>query len=157
VARREKIKMPRAGIVSADSSSSKQLLTAVTIAKASTASVGKFQDKLPKEKEARGIGVKELIPGIKRKRPTLDTKKEREENLEMVTKILNKRPKIDVEKAISVQKSEARDERNAMDTNDTDKRRGKKSKAKFKGHKKPKGGQGKRKPGKNSSFGRKRR
>lgn len=108
VARAQKIKMPRSGIVSADSASSKQLLTAVTIAKASTASVGKFQDKLPKEKEARGLGVKELIPGLKRKKPEMDPAKEREGNLEIVTKILNKRPKIDEEKAISVQKKEAR-------------------------------------------------
>uniref|UniRef100_A0A336M239 Ribosome biogenesis regulatory protein n=1 Tax=Culicoides sonorensis TaxID=179676 RepID=A0A336M239_CULSO len=158
IARAEKIQLPRAGIVSADAASSKQLLTAVTIAKASTASVGKFQDKLPKEKEARGIGVKELIPGVKRKKPVGDNKKEREQNLELVTKILNKRPKIDVEKAISVQKREARQERENLEhTNVDSKKGGKKSKGKGKGNKKPKGGRGARKPGKNSSFGRKRR
>lgn len=110
IARAQKIDMPRSGLVSEDAATAKDLLVAATIAKASTASVGKFQEKLPKEKEARGIGVRELIPGAtKRKRPQ-DNKTEKSEQLETVTKILNKRPKIDVDKAIQIQKQEAREE-----------------------------------------------
>lgn len=109
IARAQKVQIPRAGFVSEESASAKELHVAATIAKASTASVGKFQDKLPKEKEARGIGVKELIPGSKRKR-TADPKMEKSEQLDVVQKILNKRPKIDVDKAVQIQKREAREE-----------------------------------------------
>lgn len=109
IARAQKVQIPRAGFVSEDSASAKDLHVAATIAKASTASVGKFQDKLPREKEARGIGIKELIPGSKRKR-TMDPKMEKSEQLEVVKKILNKRPKIDEDKAVQIQKREAREE-----------------------------------------------
>lgn len=109
LARAQKIKVPRAGaLVSADSATSKQLLAATTIARSSTASVGKFQEKLSNEKEARG--VKDLIPGKKRKREAMNPAKERDANLEMISSILKKRPKIDAEKAVSVQKKEARHE-----------------------------------------------
>lgn len=85
-------------------------MTAATVAKASTASVGKFQDKLPKEKQARGLGVKELIPGIKRKASHISNSDEKAANLELINSVLNKKPKYDVDKAISVQKREAREE-----------------------------------------------
>lgn len=80
-----------------------QLSTAAIVAKASTASLGKFQDKLPKEKEARGKGVHELIPGKDRKRkaPIPTPQVEKQNNLDLIDKILNKRPKIDMEKAVS--------------------------------------------------------
>jgi regulator of ribosome biosynthesis len=110
IARIKKVDMPRAGLVSEDAASSKDLHVATTIAKASTASVGKFQASLPHEKEARGIGIRELIPGAtKRKRP-LNNKMEKSEQLETVQKILNKKPKIDVEKAVQIQKREAKEE-----------------------------------------------
>lgn len=85
-------------------------MTAATVAKASTASVGKFQDKLPKEKTARGIGVKELIPGSKRKASHIGEQPENIQNLELIKSVLNKRPKFDEDKAISLQKREARNE-----------------------------------------------
>lgn len=110
VARAKKVDVPRAGIVSEEAASAKDLHVATTIAKASTASVGKFQPSLPHEKEARGIGVRELIPGAtKRKRP-INNVAEKSEQLETVQKILNKKPKIDVEKAIQIQKREAKEE-----------------------------------------------
>jgi len=154
IARAQKVQMPRAGFVSEESASAKELHVAATIAKASTASVGKFQDKLPREKEARGIGVKELIPGSKRKR-TADPKMEKSEQLEVVQKILNKRPKIDVDKAVQIQKREAREEREKNPVER--KKKGSKSKhaKKFSG-KKPKGGMGVKKP-KKGGAGRKRR
>lgn len=110
IARIKKVDMPRAGIVSEDAASAKDLHVATTIAKASTASVGKFQASLPHEKAARGIGIRELIPGAtKRKRPSNNVA-EKSEQLEAVQKILNKKPKIDVEKAVQIQKREAKDE-----------------------------------------------
>lgn len=83
---------------------------AATIAKASTASVGKFQEKMSKEKVARGIGVKELIPGAKRKPSHVVDTNEKVANLELINSVLSKRPKIDEDKAITVQKREAREE-----------------------------------------------
>lgn len=85
-------------------------MTASTIAKASTASVGKFQEKLPKEKMARGIGVKELIPGAKRKASHITDGDEKVANLELINSVLNKKSKINDDKAFSVQKREEREE-----------------------------------------------
>jgi len=154
IARAQKVQIPRAGFVTEESASAKELHVAATIAKASTASVGKFQEKLPKEKEARGIGIKELIPGSKRKR-TVDPKMEKSEQLDVVKKILNKRPRIDVDKAVQIQKREAREER---EKNPVEKKKGgsKSKHAKKFSSKKPKGAMGNRKP-KKGGAGRKRR
>lgn len=75
----------------------------MTVAKSSTASVGKFQNKLPKEKEARGIA--DITPGATRKRkmPPVSGTQEKTENLSLVESVLNKKPKIDIEKAVSRQ------------------------------------------------------
>lgn len=108
IVRARKEDVPRSGYLGGEAASSNQLLTAVTVAKASTASVGKFQNKLPKEKEARGIGVKELIPGSKRKASHITEQPEKEVNLDLIKSVLNKKPKIDIEKAISLQKHDER-------------------------------------------------
>ena len=111
IARAKKIQVPRTGIVGPDSASSKELVVAANIAKASTASVGVFQEKLSKDKVARGIGVKELIPGTKKRKIVLPTlAEEKGKNIELISKVLNKKPKIDIEKAIQIQKREAREE-----------------------------------------------
>lgn len=110
IVRARKNEVPRSGYLGPEAASSGQLLTAVTVAKSSTASVGKFQDKLPKEKDARGIGVKELIPGSKRKASHISDHPEKEANLDLIKSVLNKKPKIDIEKAISLQKQDARAE-----------------------------------------------
>lgn len=108
IVRAKKLEVPRTGYLGPEASSAKDLLTASTIAKASTASVGKFQESLPKEKIARGIGVKELIPGSKRKASHVGEVPEKEENLELIKSILNKKPKFDADKAVSLQKREER-------------------------------------------------
>lgn len=87
-----------------------KLLTAATIAKASTASVGKFQEKIAKEKTARGIGVHELIPGAKRKTSHITDSDEKVANLNLINSVLSKKAKIDDDKAFSVQKREEREE-----------------------------------------------
>lgn len=158
IARAKKIQTPRTGFLGPDSASAKQLITAANIAKASTASVGVFQEKLNNDKQARGIGVKELIPGNTKKRTSVSLPRERKRNLDIVNKVLNKKPKIDVEKAISLQKAESRAEREASmaEEGQASKKKGKKgSKGSF-GRKKPKGGQGKRNHSKRA-VGRKRR
>lgn len=108
IVRAKKIDAPRAGYLGPEVADSKTLRTVATVAKASTASVGKFQEKLPNEKQARGIGVKELIPGTKRKASHIGGESEKEENLALIKSILNKKPKIDVERAISLQKRDDR-------------------------------------------------
>lgn len=108
IVRAKRQEAPRVGYLGPEAASSTQLLTAATIAKASTASVGKFQEKIAKEKQARGIGVKELIPGSKRKASHLSAVPEKEANLDLIKSVLNKKPKIDVDKAVSLQKRESR-------------------------------------------------
>ncbi|XP_037810100.1 ribosome biogenesis regulatory protein homolog [Lucilia sericata] len=160
IVRAKKEEVPRSGYLGGEAATSGQLLTAVTVAKASTASVGKFQNKLPKEKEARGIGVKELIPGSKRKASHISDQPEKEVNLDLIKSVLNKKPKIDIEKAISLQKQDDRLEREANE--DVGKKGKKNKKGGGKGSrkavgKKPKGGRGQRAPGKKAAIGRKRR
>ncbi|XP_022114034.2 ribosome biogenesis regulatory protein homolog [Pieris rapae] len=161
IARARKVKIPRVGLpITSDKASSTQLATATSVAKASTASLGRFQDKLPKEKDARGKGVHELIPGKERKRklPVPTPAAEKEHNLSIIDRILKKRPKIDMEKAVSkhiheeqMQRSEEKRSMKPM-----------KGKPKGKGNatnfsaKKPKGGKGQRNPNKKNP-GRKRR
>jgi regulator of ribosome biosynthesis len=65
------------------------------VAKKATASLGKFQEKLPKEKPLKKTGKKRQFeplvqsPGI-----------EKNKNLEVLERIMNKKPKINVEKAV---------------------------------------------------------
>lgn len=71
----------------------------MTLAKASTASLGKFQNKLPKEKVAKN--VKDMLPGSrKRKEPPLKSDQEKKKILTIVDNILNKKPKIIMEHAV---------------------------------------------------------
>jgi regulator of ribosome biosynthesis len=73
---------------------------AVSVAKASTASLGKFQRNLPKEKRAKNIGP--LLPsGKKRKLAPPTPVQERKSNLDILDGILNKKPKLDIEKAVN--------------------------------------------------------
>lgn len=99
------------------------------------------------------------MPGKKRKREPITIPGEKKRNMEIVNKVLNKKPKIDMDKAISLQKAEARAERESAPTEEGTKKRkgkgGKGGKGSF-GRKKPKGGQGKRNHSKRA-VGRKRR
>ncbi|CAG9584572.1 unnamed protein product [Danaus chrysippus] len=162
IARSRKVKIPRVGLpITSDKASATQLSTAAVVAKASTASLGKFQDKLPKEQEARGKGVHELIPGKERKRraPVPTPQVEKQNNLNLIDKILSKRPKIDMEKAVSQhihkEQTQRSEEKKSM--------KPAKGKRKVKGNnatnfsaKKPKAGKGQRNMNKKTP-GRKRR
>ncbi|EFA09302.2 ribosome biogenesis regulatory protein homolog [Tribolium castaneum] len=103
VAKAKNVKVPRFGLTNPEVSSAKDLQAAVTVAKSSTASLGKFQDKLPKEKEARGVAA--ITPGATRKRklPPISGQNEKNQNLNLVDEVLNKRPKINIEKAVARQ------------------------------------------------------
>lgn len=101
IAKAKNIKVPRFGLLNPNASSSKDLQAAVTVAKSSTASLGKFQRSLPNEKEARGVSV--ITPGASRKRklPPVSSEKEKEENLNVIDKIIKKKPRLNIEKAVS--------------------------------------------------------
>ncbi|XP_023015633.1 ribosome biogenesis regulatory protein homolog [Leptinotarsa decemlineata] len=152
IAKAKKIKIPRVGVTNSEVSTAKDLQTAVTVAKASTASLGKFQSKLPKEKEARGVA--DITPGVTRKRklPPVSGAEERSENLAIVDTILNKKPKLDIEKAVARHISNEQLERSQEKQSSGNRSSKGKGKA---NSKKPKGGKGQRK-GK-TSGGRKRR
>ncbi|KAJ9580203.1 hypothetical protein L9F63_004146 [Diploptera punctata] len=154
LAKAKNVKVPRVGLASSDKLDSKQLGKAISLAKVSTASVGKFQAGLPKEKRAREIGP--LMPISKKRKMTAPNPiNEKKSNLTLLDKVLNKRPKLDIEKAVNralhidqrVQSGEKKSQRKGGGGGG--KKRGKRSGAKPKGHK------GSRKPGQNT--GRKRR
>ena len=79
---------------------SPQLGEAVSVARASTASLGKFQGSLLKEKRAKNIGA--LLPSNRKRKPAPPTAvEERKSNLNILDNILNKKPKLDIEKAVN--------------------------------------------------------
>ncbi|XP_076257427.1 ribosome biogenesis regulatory protein homolog [Rhynchophorus ferrugineus] len=147
IAKARKIKVPRVGLTNPDVSSAKDLKAAVTVAKASTASLGKFQDKLPKEKDAKGISA--ITPGASRKRklPPASGEDEKKEALTIVNDILNKRPKLDIDRVLT-QRSQSTSSNQKVKSSETTN--------KSKMAKKPKSGKGQKKGGKKSG-GRKRR
>ncbi|PSN57154.1 Ribosome biogenesis regulatory protein [Blattella germanica] len=157
LAKAKKVKIPRVGFPSTDKMSTKQLGKAVSVAKVSTASLGKFQAGLPKEKRAKEVGP--FMPsGKKRKQSHLmSSNQERQTNLDLLDKVLNKRPKLDMEKAVNralhVEQEERSDEKKRTKTGK--KRAGADGKKKNKTGGKPKGGKGNRRP--REKAGRKRR
>lgn len=58
---------------------------------------------MPKEKEARGVSA--ITPGASRKRKAapVPSEQEKAENLDAIDFVLNKKPKIDIEKAVNRQ------------------------------------------------------
>lgn len=83
-------------------------MTAATIARVSTASLGKFQPKLPKEKP-----IKQNAITNKRKRANhalVTPSVEQSTQLKIIDGILSKKPKIDMEKAFNVHIPEHDDE-----------------------------------------------
>lgn len=156
IAKAKNIKVPKTGLLNPDVSSAKELQTAVTVAKSSTASVGKFQNKLPKEKEATNVHT--LVPGGSRKRklPPISGDAEKQESLNLIDSVLNKKPKIHIEKAVAIQLNKEQIDRSEENHSGRPKAgRSGKVKGNAKNAKKPKGRKGLHKgPG---NKGRKRR
>ncbi|KAK6643042.1 hypothetical protein RUM43_004545 [Polyplax serrata] len=99
LAKAKNVNVPRLGFTPTEKPSSTALGAAVTVAKASTASLGKFQKNLPKEKPTRN--VKPLLPGSnKRKLPVPNVQEEVKSNLNLIDNILNKKPKLNIEKVV---------------------------------------------------------
>lgn len=138
IAKARNIKLPRVGLPTKDHfPNSQQLSEAVTIARTSTASVGKFQPKLSKEKDAKGIAKE--VPGMKRKRkaPPLNIAEEKSQNKNLADSILHKKTKILHENYLT---GTAEIKQSATNNNKKKKVTLKHSK----GAKKPKAGKGKR-------------
>ncbi|KAJ1527531.1 hypothetical protein ONE63_007501 [Megalurothrips usitatus] len=154
IAAAHKVKVPRVGMLPAAKVTSKDISRAVTIAKASTASGGKFQAQLPKEKTAKD--VKDVMPvaPYKKRKPLISKAQERKSNIEIVDRILYKKPKLDMEAAVN--KELYRQDAERAEEKKTQKPKAGKG-GKKRGGKRGKGGKGARVKGKNGGAGRKRR
>ncbi|KAK1125379.1 hypothetical protein K0M31_005748 [Melipona bicolor] len=135
IAKAKNIKIPKVGLPTKEHfADSQQLSQAMTIARTSTASLGKFQDRLPKEKDAKGIAKQ--VPGMKRKAEEVprNLQEEKKRNTNLADNILKNNTKI-LREDFSVPKTKpAKAEKN--------KKKGKKAKGKE--IKKPKAGKGER-------------
>nr|XP_015209188.1 PREDICTED: ribosome biogenesis regulatory protein homolog [Lepisosteus oculatus] len=101
IARAQKIKVPGAGLTPASQQSKAELQMAMQVAKTSTASVGKFQDRLPKEKPARNTGKKRKF------QPLIgDFSSEKQKQLDMLKIMDGKKPRLDITKAVNKQMRE---------------------------------------------------
>lgn len=114
IARAQKLKVPGVGLAPTSQQTKAELAKAVSVAKTSTASVGKFQDKLPKEKPQRNTGKRRQF------QPLIgDFAGEKQKHLEMLKVMESKRPRVDITKAVNKQMREE-------DSEASEKRRGKK-------------------------------
>ena len=73
-----------------------QLNRAAHVAKQATASLGKFQAKLPHEKPLKNAGKKRKFDPL-----VIETGKEKQKNMDVLDKILNKKPMLDLEKVVN--------------------------------------------------------
>ncbi|KAF7691630.1 ribosome biogenesis regulatory protein homolog [Silurus meridionalis] len=114
IARSQKLKVPGIGLAPTGHQSKAELAKAVSVAKSSTASVGKFQERLPKEKPQRNTGKKRQF------QPLIgDFAGEKQKHLEMLKVMDSKRPRLDITKAVNKQMREE-------DGEASERRRGKK-------------------------------
>ncbi|KAM4606482.1 ribosome biogenesis regulatory protein homolog [Polymixia lowei] len=101
IARAQKMKVPGVGLTPAAQQSRSDLAKAVSVAKTSTASAGKFQDRLPKEKAPKNTGKKRKFEPV-----IGDFGSEKQKQLDLLKIMDSKRPKIDVTKAVNKQMRE---------------------------------------------------
>jgi len=98
IARSRKVVLPSTGLVPKEKQSKNELHQAMHVAKKATASLGKFQEKLPKEKPLKGNGKKRKFEPVNQEAGIEKTK-----NLEVLEKILRKKPKMNLEKAVGTE------------------------------------------------------
>ncbi|KAM4534340.1 ribosome biogenesis regulatory protein homolog [Odontesthes bonariensis] len=148
IARAQKIKVPGVGLLPKAQQSKDELTRAVSVAKTSTASVGRFQDRLPKEKPPKNMGKKRKFEPL-----IGDFSNERQKQLELLKTINSKKPKLDITKAVNTQmREDDRDEAAAR----RKKGAGKKGrKGNMAGKPKGKGGKGKGGKGGKAAGGKK--
>ncbi|XP_027025411.2 ribosome biogenesis regulatory protein homolog isoform X1 [Tachysurus fulvidraco] len=138
IARAQKLKVPGVGLAPTSQQSKTELAKAVSIAKSATASLGKFQERLPKEKPQRNTGKKRQF------QPLIgDFAGEKQKHLDMLKVMDSKRPRLDVTKAVNKQMREE-------DSESSERRKGKKGRrgtAPGKGRRNAPSGKGKGKGG----------
>uniref|UniRef100_A0A8C8HJ30 Ribosome biogenesis regulatory protein n=1 Tax=Oncorhynchus tshawytscha TaxID=74940 RepID=A0A8C8HJ30_ONCTS len=101
IARAQKIKVPGVGLTPTAQQSKTDLARAVNVAKSSTASAGKFQDRLPKEKAPRNTGKKRKF------QPVIGNfSNEKQRQLDLLKVLDSKKPRLDVNKAVNKQMRE---------------------------------------------------
>ncbi|MEQ2235283.1 Rhodanese- sulfurtransferase [Ilyodon furcidens] len=101
IARAQKIKTPGVGLLPKAQQSKDELAKAVNVAKTSTASVGRFQDRLPKEKPPKNSGKKRKFEPL-----IGDFSTEKQKQLELLKLMGSKMPKLDITKAVNTQMRE---------------------------------------------------
>lgn len=101
IARAQKVKVPGMGLTPTAQQSKDELGRAVSVAKTSTASVGRFQDSLPKEKPAKSTGKKRKFEPI-----IGNFSNEKQKQLELLNLMDSKKPKLDITKAVNKQMRE---------------------------------------------------
>ncbi|GAB6032640.1 Rhodanese- sulfurtransferase [Chamberlinius hualienensis] len=137
IAKANKVKVPHVGVTPTDNLSKDEVSRALTLAKSSTASIGKFTENLPTEKPPKNSGRKRKFEPL-----FADAKAEKQKNLAILKNIRAKKPKLDVEKAVN---TEMLQENLANRNNE---RKSKKGPTKKRG-----GGKGKRMKGRNMKGG----
>ncbi|XP_022067053.1 ribosome biogenesis regulatory protein homolog [Acanthochromis polyacanthus] len=101
IARAQKVKVPGVGLTSKAQQSKDELSRAVSVAKTSTASMGRFQDRLPKEKAPKNQGKKRKFEPL-----IGDFSSEKQRQLELLKVMDSKKPKLDITKAVNKQMRE---------------------------------------------------
>lgn len=120
IARTRNTKVPGVGLTT--SNDNNDLKKAAELAKVSTASMGKFQDKLPSQLEKK-VQVKS---GKKRKFDALVGGDEKEKNIKVLESIQRKAPKLNVTKGVGKQiHGEEQERRKSKGNNKKDKKGGK--------------------------------
>ncbi|XP_029004411.1 ribosome biogenesis regulatory protein homolog [Betta splendens] len=100
IARAQKARVPGVGLLPTAAQSKDELSRAVSVAKTSTASAGRFQDRLPKEKPAKTGKRRKFEPLIG------NFSNEKQRQLELLKIIDSKRPKMDITRAVNKQMRE---------------------------------------------------
>ncbi|XP_076017258.1 ribosome biogenesis regulatory protein homolog [Genypterus blacodes] len=101
IARAQKGKVPGVGLLPTPQQSKDDLARAVSVARTSTASVGKFQDRLPKEKPLRNTGKKRQFSAL-----IGDFSSEKRRQLDLLKVLDSKKPKLDMTMAVNKQMRE---------------------------------------------------
>ncbi|XP_041824384.1 ribosome biogenesis regulatory protein homolog [Melanotaenia boesemani] len=101
IARAHKGKAPGVGLLPKAQQSKDELSRAVSVAKTSTASVGRFQESLSKEKPPKNTGKKRKFEPL-----IGDFSNEKQKQLELLQVIGSKTPKLDITKAVNKQMRE---------------------------------------------------
>ncbi|XP_068604148.1 ribosome biogenesis regulatory protein homolog [Brachionichthys hirsutus] len=142
IARAQKVKVPGVGLTPTARQSKGDLGRAATVARTATASMGRFQDRLPKEKPPKNAGKKRKFGPLIGDFPT-----ERQKQLELLKVMGGKKPKLDITKAVNKQmRAEDREEAAARHRKGAG-GKGRKGKGKGKGGKGRGGKPGGGKPG----------